>query len=152
MPVELRRATINDLESLLPLVAAYHEFEGIDTSAEQRIDALRFLLGEQEFGALWLISEASRLAGYIALCKGYSIEFGGFDGFVDEFYLEPEFRGRGIGEIVLDRVDQMARQLDIRALHLEVARDNRRARRLYREAGFEAREKYVLMTREFEQS
>lgn len=152
MQIELRRATMDDLETLLPLVTAYHEFEAIETSAEQRIDALRFLLGEQEFGALWLISEASRLAGYIVLCKGYSIEFGGFDGFVDEFYLDPEFRGRGIGKTVLERVDQLAQQLDIRALHLEVARDNQRARRLYRETGFEAREKYVLMTREFDQS
>ena len=39
-----------------------------------------------------------------------------------------------------------ARRLDIRALHLEVARDNQRARRLYASAGFAAREQYFLMS------
>ena len=148
MQTELRRATEADFEALLPLIGAYHEFEGIDSSDQQRRDALLFLLGEQEFGALWCIYYGRELAGYVALCKGYSIEFGGFDAFIDEFYLDPEYRGRGAGKAVLQQIGAAARALQIRALHLEVARDNDRARRLYRGAGFEAREKYVLMTLE----
>ncbi len=150
MQLDLCRARPGDLEQLLPLVAAYHEFEKIDSSAEQRETALLFLLGEQEFGAVWLIEAERQLAGYIALCKGFSIEFGGFDAFVDEFYLDPAFRGRGIGKAVLDGIDALARELGVQALHLEVARDNERARGLYRGAGFEAREKYVLMTWELQ--
>lgn len=152
MQPELRRATEADLEALLPLVTAYHEFEGIDSSEQQRRAALRYLLGEQDFGALWVIGCGHALAGYIALCKGYSIEFGGFDAFVDEFYLDPEYRGRGVGKAVLQLIGAEARALGIGALHLEVARDNDRARRLYRGAGFEAREKYVLMTLELAES
>ncbi len=148
--VELRRGNAADLEQLLPLVKAYHEFEGIDGDDNERRQALGFLLGAQEFGALWLIHADRRLAGYIALCKGYSIEFGGFDAFVDEFYLGPDYRGRGIGRQVLRQIVVEARTLGIRALHLEVARDNDRARKLYRGAGFEAREKYLLMTLDVE--
>ncbi len=148
MHTELRRATEVDIDALLPLVTAYHEFEGIDSSEPRRRDALLFLLGEQAFGALWSIHCADELAGYIILCKGYSIEFGGFDAFVDEFYLSPGYRGHGVGKAVLQQIRAEARALEIRALHLEVARDNDRARRLYRGAGFEAREEYVLMTLE----
>jgi ribosomal protein S18 acetylase RimI-like enzyme len=35
----------------------------------------------------------------------------------------------------------------VKALHLEVARDNDAARRLYARAGFESRDRYSLMTR-----
>ncbi len=148
MEIELQRADETDLEQLLPLVTAYHRFEEVNRSEEQRRTALQFLLGEQDFGAVWRIESEKQLAGYIAICKGYSIEFGGFDAFVDELYLEPEYRGRGIGKTVLRQIGAEARALGINALHLEVARDNDKARRLYRSSGFEARDKYLLMTLE----
>ena len=148
MQTRLRRAAAADIEALLPLVTAYHQFEAIERSERQRREAVLFLLGEQPFGALWCIDCNRELAGYIALCKGYSIEFGGFDAFVDEFYLKPEYRGRGAGKAVLRQIAVEARALAIRALHLEVGRDNEPARRLYLGAGFDAREKYLLMTLE----
>ena len=146
MNLELQVAAPADLDRILPLVQAYHEFEHIDSSASQRDSAVRQLLGDPALGGIWLIFEAGMLAGYIALCRGFSIEFNGFDAFVDEFYLEPEFRGRGIGKAVLAEIAGEARRAGIKALHLEVARDNEAARRLYAAAGFEAREEYILMS------
>ena len=144
--IDLRLATEPDLPVLLPLVADYHRFEAVDSSAAGRESALRRLLAAPEFGAVWLVQVEGSTAGYIALCRGFSIEFDGFDAFIDEFFLLPEYRGRGVGGRVLELIRDEARRLDINALHLEVARDNDAARRLYRRAGFEAREKYVLMT------
>ncbi|MDH3218541.1 MAG: GNAT family N-acetyltransferase [Gammaproteobacteria bacterium] len=146
MKTELRQATTLDLPQLLPLVRAYHEFEHIDMSQTRRESALRRLLTNPDFGSIWMIHANNLLAGYIALCRGFSIEFNGFDAFVDEFYLDPEFRGKGIGKTALEAIKQEARKLDINTIHLEVARDNDRARAFYRAAGFEAREKYLLMS------
>ena len=146
MKSQLQLADKQDLDCLLPLVRAYHEFEHIDSDETSRRAALLRLLGDRDLGGIWLIYDNARLAGYIALCRGFSIEFNGFDGFIDEFYLLPEFRGQGIGRQVLSAIKDIARGLDINALHLEVARDNKRARRLYASAGFEARDKYLLMT------
>ncbi|MEQ8659602.1 MAG: GNAT family N-acetyltransferase, partial [Gammaproteobacteria bacterium] len=95
---------------------------------------------------LWLVHYGTDVAGYVAICPGYSIEFAGCDAFVDEFYLVPARRGQGGGRAVLELVKQAARAQGIRALHLEVARDNARARRLYSACGFDARERYVLMS------
>jgi ribosomal protein S18 acetylase RimI-like enzyme len=135
-----------DLALLLPLVRAYHQFEEIDSTESGRESAVGRLLGDASLGGIWLIHSDATLCGYIALCRGFSIEFNGFDAFVDEFYLLPEFRGRGIGGRVLGEIKSRARELDINALHLEVARDNEPARRLYRAAGFEARDRYLLMS------
>ena len=146
MKSRLQLADKQDLDRLLPMVRAYHDFEYIDSDEADRRAALLRLLGDQDLGGIWLIYDNDRLAGYIALCRGFSIEFNGFDGFIDEFYLLPEFRGRGIGRQVLGAIKDIARGLDINAIHLEVARNNKRARRLYASAGFEARDKYLLMT------
>ena len=146
MKVELTRVDDTDLPALLPLIAGYHDFEGIASDAAGREAAARALLARPEFGAIWLVRADARTAGYIALCQGFSLEFGGFDAFVDEFFLLPEFRGRGIGGRVLELIRGEARARGINALHLEVERDNAPARRLYEKAGFEARERYVLMS------
>lgn len=146
MKVELRAMDATTLPRVLPLIADYHAFESLDSSAAEREAAARQLLDNPDFGAIWLVYCDDELAGYIALCRGFSIEFNGFDAFIDEFFLAENFRGRGVGAQVLTAIRAEARAREINALHLEVARDNQAARRLYRAAGFEAREKYVLMT------
>ena len=146
MNIELRLAEPNDMEALLQYVRAYHEFEDIDLSDAQRQSALTPLLGESGLGRVWFICLDSEPIGYIALCFGYSIEFTGRDAFVDEMFIAPEHRGKGFGRAALELAKSGAARLGIRALHLEVARTNDKAQRLYRKMGFIARDKYVLMS------
>lgn len=146
MTWSLKLATSDDSAALLPLVADYHAFEGIGLSADKRSAALALLLSEPSLGGIWLIRHADDVAGYIALCRGFSLEFGGFDAFIDELYLRPEWRGRGGGKAAISLIQDVARQRGIQALHLEVARDNDTAKGLYRAVGFEAREQFMLMS------
>ncbi|MEZ4701586.1 MAG: GNAT family N-acetyltransferase [Rhodothermales bacterium] len=145
MKLELRHAQPADLPAVDAFVGAYHRFEGIP--AGSAAEAVRPLLGDNAFGRIWLIDVDGVPAGYVAVCFGYSIEFGGRDAFVDEFFLDEAFRGRGIGSAVLDLLPDAVAPFGVRALHLEVGRDNDRARRLYGARGFEARDGYLLMSR-----
>jgi GNAT superfamily N-acetyltransferase len=146
MTPEIKIASIEDLEILLPLVRAFHEFEDIHITEEQRESSLTALLANAELGGIWLIYYNRQLVGYVALCLGYSIEFSGKDAFIDEFYIRPEFRGKGLGTQTLEFIKIAAKNLDIRAIHLEVARTNTNAHQLYSRSSFEVREKYVLMS------
>lgn len=146
MHAEIRLASNDDLALLLGFVRAYHQFEGLRVTDAEREQSVRRLMSDHGLGAIWLILDDARPVGYVALCKGYSIEFGGYDAFIDELYVQPESRGRGLGKAGIDLVKTEAKRMGIRALHLEVARTNQAARRLYAEADFEAREKYVLMS------
>ena len=87
-----------------------------------------------------------RPVGYAVLTFAHSIEFGGRCGFVDELYVEPPARGRGVGRRALERVADEARSLGVRVLLLEVSPENERVAGLYRSAGF-AERKYRLMTK-----
>lgn len=143
--MELKIANEADVDVLLPLVRQYHQFEQIDMSDANRIKSFTLLLGENSLGQIWLILSSEKIVGYIALCFGYSIEFGGRDAFVDEFFIEAAARGQGVGRKVLEAVKAEASKQGVVALHLEVARTNQRAKKLYANLGFEAREQFHLM-------
>lgn len=63
-------------------------------------------------------------------------------------FVVPEYRSKGIGKTVLRLVKAQSESLQIKALHLEVARSNKPARRLYASAGFKVREQFFLMSAE----
>lgn len=147
MTVSVRLAEPSDRDVLLDLIAAYHAFEQIPHDSTATAQAIAPLLDHTDAGRVWLVEEAGQTVGYVALCFGYSIEFGGRDAFVDEMYLREDARGRGLGKSALDKVADEARGLGVKALHLEVARDNTRAQRLYDRLGFVLRDRYVLMSR-----
>jgi ribosomal protein S18 acetylase RimI-like enzyme len=145
--IRLRQARPCDVETLLPLVRAYHEFEQVSMSDRRRRAAIAPLLEpESNLGAVYLIEDARTCVGYVALCFGYSIEFAGRDAFIDELFVVAAARGRGIGTRVLSLIGEEAVTHGVAALHLEVARDNERARRVYAAAGFEDRQRFHLMS------
>lgn len=119
--------------------------------------AVSALLNDPTLGRAWVIragggnggpSDAGgdRPVGYTFLTFVHSIEFGGRCGFVDELYVEPPARGRGVGRRALELVADAARSFGVRVLLLEVSPENERADRLYQSAGF-AERKYRLMTK-----
>lgn len=144
--ITLELAAPHQLEELLPLVAAYHAFEEVDSSPAQRKSSVSNLLNDKSMGEIWLIRKPDALIGYIAICYSYSIEFGGRDAFIDEFYIDSAERGKGIGRKMLAEVSALLRQQDIVALHLEVDGTNERAKSAYARAGFSSRDKYHVMS------
>ena len=146
MGLTLQLASPDSLPQLITLVRTYHRFEDIHMTEQEREQALSNLLAAPSLGGIWLILKDAQVAGYIALTYGYSLEFGGRDAFIDEFYIRPDFRGEGLGQTILGLIQQEAERLGIRALHLEVARTNLRAQHLYARANFQPRNKYMLMS------
>lgn len=76
-----------------------------------------------------------RAAGYSLLLPTYSNEAGGMVLWIDELFVRPQFRGRGLGRELLRHVCS-AYGGRVSAVRLEVTRANRRAAALYRSEGF----------------
>lgn len=146
MSAALHLAKPEDLERLMPLVSAFHaELQlGSEETALER--ALVPLLEGSPYGAIYLLGPARAPMGYVTLTFSWSIEMGGMDGFVDEIYLRPAVRGRGIALEALQSLRKMLQSAGVTALHLEVDRENEAAHRLYKRARFELRDHYSLMT------
>ena len=140
-------AKTEDLDRLLPLVRAFHAESAMDVSEENRLSALKPLLEGSPFGGVWLLGPSRAPIGYVVICFGWSIEFGGMDGFVDELYIRESVRGRGIGTEVLINLPKQLSQSGLKAVHLEVSRVAVRTQEAYKRAGFKPRADYMLMTR-----
>ena len=140
-------AKTKDLDQLLPLVRAFHEESAMDVLEEERLAGLKPLLEGSPYGAVWLLGPSRAPIGYIVVCFGWSVEFGGMDGFVDEIYIRESVRGRGIGTDVLINLPKELAQNGLKAMHLEVSRVAVRTQEAYKRAGFQPRSDYMLMTR-----
>jgi len=75
---------------------------------------------------------------------GFSICFLGFSTFlarpllnIHDIFVDLSARGRGIGAMLLERIETRARELNCCRITLEVREDNRVARGLYRKVGFD---------------
>lgn len=146
MSAALHLAKADDLPRLQSLVARFHDHEGIKQSDKDREAALRLLLEGSPHGAAYLIGPRQGPVGYIIVSFGYSVEMGGVDSFIDEFYIRENVRGRGMGGEVLRALMPALAEYGVKALHLEVDRENLDAKRLYTRLGFEARDTNHLMT------
>ncbi len=146
MKIEFRPANHTDIEWLL---AAMREFYAIDHYAfDEEITRrnLENFIADDELGKLWLMEGESEVVGYIVLTFSFSFEFRGRDAFVDELFIAANYRGQGIGKGALQFVEEQCRDYGVKALHLEVERENIAAQKLYRRFGFVDHDRY-LMTR-----
>jgi len=88
-------------------------------------------------GAFFVVEDAGRIVGSVGVRK-----------LTDEIaelkrvYLEPEFRGAGLGEALCIAAIAEARKLGYKALRLDSTRDSVRALGLFRKLGFREIERY----------
>lgn len=147
MQTQIYLAQSEDIETLLVLLKAYYAFDRLHFDERIARLALNQMIGDKNLGRLWIISDNGQEVGYIAITFGFSLEFGGQDAFIDEFFILEDFRGKGIGTTVLESVESALKELKISALHLEVDRDNLAAQKYYRTQGFESRERFINMSK-----
>jgi GNAT superfamily N-acetyltransferase len=109
--------------------------------------ALDELWSEPLHGEAWIARTGDEPVGYGVLCCGFSLEYGGRDAFVDELFVRPAWRDRGIGALLLDAMESSCRRQGITALHLEVDHDNPDGRRLYLRRGFLDHQRHLMTKR-----
>ncbi len=110
-------------------------------------NVLRAFLSNPTFGMPWVFSDEGTPAGYIVLTMGFSFEYHGQDAFIDEPYVEPQYRRQGIGRRTVQFVEERARELGVQALHLEVDPGNDPALELYRCTGYKDHQRRLMTKR-----
>lgn len=137
MTATFRAALPQDAERIVALMQGYYAEDGYTFDAHAARSAVQGLLTRPELGQLWCVEAGGEAVGYFVLTLGYSFEYRGVDAFLDELYLAPAYRGQGIGTRAVACVQDKARSLGVRALHVEVEKDKALAIGLYRRWGFE---------------
>ena len=143
---QVRRATADDASALLPLIAAYWEFENISGFRAQGIaPQLKRLLSEPTLGAGWIALAGNTPVGYLLAVYVFSLEHKGLTAEIDEFFVSPSERGAGVGSQLLRIAETEFRRLGCTNVSLQLSRGNDAARRFYRRQGYEDRSGYELL-------
>jgi GNAT superfamily N-acetyltransferase/catechol 2,3-dioxygenase-like lactoylglutathione lyase family enzyme len=134
--IEVRDATLADgpeVEDLLRRQLDEHEI-ALDPAALAH--AVRGLLAQPSHGLILVAAEGAALVGVAVLSFLWTLEHGGKAVWLDELYVVPTHRRRGIGGRLVEAALDRARVAGCVALDLEVEAGHDAAERLYQRLGF----------------
>lgn len=138
----IRPLAPDDLDALLPLVAALHSSDGDPFDPQRTTAALRLLLERPDWGLAHVAAAGSSIVGYIVVTLGLSVEAGGRFLLIDELYVTPAWRGHGLARALLSSILPYAHMHACRAVELEVGWENDHARAWYERLGFERHRRF----------
>ncbi len=95
--MKIKKANANDQNDLIALMRESHE-QVADASAEEWVKteaAIRILLNDPQAGEAYLAYDHNGdLSGYIIMCRGFSLDYGGYFTWVEETYMRTSDQGR----------------------------------------------------------
>lgn len=118
---------------------------GLPADRERVDGAIAILLGAPRHGFLLVAREEATVIGVAFVAMHWSLEHGGQACWLEELYVLPDRRGRGVGRDLLRAAFLRSRERGCLVMDLEVTADHARAAHLYAREGFRAlpRERWV---------
>ena len=131
--VEVTALREEEFEVLLPLIAAYqgfYEVEEIDND-RNRTFFRRFIAPSEDGRLLAARDEAGVILGYACLYWHFSSLAAQETVLMNDLYVAPEARGRGVGRTLIEASATIGRERGAVSLEWATAPDNHTAQRLY---------------------
>jgi len=147
MNIEFIKCGIEYVKEIHSLILQFYEITLTDHRSEKLKSTLSELLTHPKNGSVFLVRLEKEFVGYIILTYGFSIEYGGRDAFIDEFFIKQDFRKKDIGSQVIDYINKYARASGIKTLHLKVNEKYKEAEGFYKKKGFTVHKSRLMSLR-----
>lgn len=135
MHATIRRASIDDLDALVPLFDAYRQFYGQPSQPGVCRDFLRARFERNE-SIVFLAEADDQPAGFTQLYPLFSSVRVRPVWLLNDLYVQPERRGIGAGRALLDAASEHARNTGAAYLMLETTAENTYAQGVYERYGY----------------
>jgi len=134
----VRKADFSDLEVLVAFTKAeYCEAERSAEAPENIRLGIKAALENDTLGMYWvLVKDDAQVIGNVSVVKEWSDWHAGYYWWIQSMYIQPEYRGQGLIEKLLDAVKEAAKSDNALDLRLYVHKMNARAIAAYRKSGF----------------
>jgi GNAT superfamily N-acetyltransferase len=131
--VEISAVGEEEFETLLPLIAAYQGFYEVDDvdNDRNRVFFRRFLAPSEDGRLLAARDEGGEILGYACLYCHFSSLAATETVLMNDLFVAPEARGRGVGRALIEASAAVARERGAAWLEWATAPDNHTAQRLY---------------------
>lgn len=146
-PWRIERAGACDVARIVPLLLAYLRFYEMPADAPRVTAFLTERLAQDESIVL-LAHDAGRDVGFAQLYPTFASLEQRPLWTLEDIFVAPEARSRGIARALLTRAEELARAAGAIRLRLETAHDNAPAQRLYEICGWRRDTVFRVYTRE----
>lgn len=135
--VELEEARREDIPVLAGFLGDLFLLEDdFSSNPEHQKEALECAFANPQHVRVYLIKANGKTAGMVALHLAISTAEGGWCGRIEDFYICPEFRRRGIGRQVVEKLTAMASNNGLTRVTLVADKGNTPALNFYSACGF----------------
>jgi ribosomal protein S18 acetylase RimI-like enzyme len=134
----------HQIPTLLEMMREFYSQQEMSFDEPAASLAINSVLKNPELAQIYLIFRGAELAGYFALTFCFSLEFHGRFALLDELYLRGPFRRQKLGKAVVVFAEELCKKAGIKAVRLEVGRENQPAQSLYSAAGFKQDERNLM--------
>jgi GNAT superfamily N-acetyltransferase len=132
----MRRATSSDVSKLVELMAEFYAESNYNLDRVVAAAAFKALIDDDSLGYVWIIDAGGQDVGHLVLTLKYAMEYGGMAACLDDLYVRPSWRNKGLAQQALTEAREFSESLHIHAISVEVAFDNGSAQAAYRKVGF----------------
>ncbi len=132
----IRDMTEADTGKVLEMMRVFYSSPAVLSDGSEDIfrNDVQNCVGDSPYLEGYVFTEDNRISGYAMLAKSYSTEFGKACIWIEDLYIEPEYRGKGIGTEFFAFIEK--KYPDV-VLRLEVEKENQNAIRVYQKCGYE---------------
>ena len=142
----------SDLPVLLSMIGELAEFEHLEDELEVTADSLReALFGPRPVAAALVARVAGEPAGYAVYFHTFSTFIGRPGVFLDDVYVRPAYRRRGLGRALMEQVARIAAMDRCGRYEWIALRWNENALRFYQSLGARLMDEWVLLRMSGEQ-
>jgi GNAT superfamily N-acetyltransferase len=130
--MQIETVTAQTFERVLPLIADYQRFYKAEPDQARNRDHFGRLLDDHDTGIQFVaLDEASRALGFATLYFPLGSVRPGVACLMNDLFVVPEMRGRGIGRALIAHCLSYAKARGFSGIHWQTALDNHTAQRLY---------------------
>ena len=113
----------------------YHSSAVLHSIPEESFErTFGLLMASSPFADCIFFRDGDTVCGYALIALTYSNEAGGTVVWLEEIYVKPQYRGKGIGGAFFEYIDNEYK--DVARIRLEICPKNTKAAELYKRKGF----------------
>jgi GNAT superfamily N-acetyltransferase len=141
----VRPAVRGDVPLILAFIRELAEYEKLADQVVATEEVLAgTLFGERPYAEVLVAEAEGRPAGFALFFHNYSTFLGKPGVYIEDVFVRPEFRGRGIGRALFSRVARVALERDCGRLEFWVLDWNQPAIDFYRKLGAEPMDEWTV--------
>lgn len=132
----IRDMVQSDMKKIIEMMRVFYASPAVLSNGSEQIfrNDVMACVGENPYAEGYVLMEENQITGYAMIAKSFSTEFGKACIWIEDLYIIPEYRGKGIGTEFFAFIEKKYSECLIR---LEVEKENKNAVHVYEKCGYE---------------